>query len=192
MLQVGKGSLLPAADSCPHISLEAYRFKGSIAEDIERADLVISHAGERHRSGCCRLAGRGASASSLQRRASSRLFIERRWARRRRGGGRKHEPWTCFQPYRCHGAAPQLHERKRAPAGVAGNGLVFLLRGRELPGDAGRREASAGGRQRHADGQPPAGAGPPAPRRLTLAVLHMPVCAPSPPPPPLARGSPPG
>ncbi|CAG09783.1 unnamed protein product, partial [Tetraodon nigroviridis] len=45
VLQVGQGSLLPAADSCPHISLEAYRFKGSIADDIEQADLVISHAG---------------------------------------------------------------------------------------------------------------------------------------------------
>ncbi|XP_003970264.2 UDP-N-acetylglucosamine transferase subunit ALG13 homolog isoform X1 [Takifugu rubripes] len=45
VLQVGKGSVLPTADSCPHISLEAYRFKSSIAEDIERSDLVISHAG---------------------------------------------------------------------------------------------------------------------------------------------------
>lgn len=46
VLQVGKGSLLPTADSCPHITLEAYRFKSSIADDIEQADLVISHAGE--------------------------------------------------------------------------------------------------------------------------------------------------
>lgn len=45
VLQVGKGSLLPTADSCPHITLEAYRFKSSIADDIEQADLVISHAG---------------------------------------------------------------------------------------------------------------------------------------------------
>uniref|UniRef100_A0A3Q3VNA0 UDP-N-acetylglucosamine transferase subunit ALG13 n=1 Tax=Mola mola TaxID=94237 RepID=A0A3Q3VNA0_MOLML len=45
VLQVGRGSLLPSADICPHISLEAFRFKNSIAEDIKRADLVISHAG---------------------------------------------------------------------------------------------------------------------------------------------------
>lgn len=46
VLQVGKGYLLPTVDSCPHITLEAYRFKSSIADDIEQADLVISHAGE--------------------------------------------------------------------------------------------------------------------------------------------------
>ncbi len=46
VLQVGRGSLLPAADSCPHIRLEAFRFKSSIAEDIKQADLVISHAGK--------------------------------------------------------------------------------------------------------------------------------------------------
>ncbi|XP_034058799.1 UDP-N-acetylglucosamine transferase subunit ALG13 homolog [Gymnodraco acuticeps] len=45
VLQVGRGSLVPAADSSPHVTLEAYRFKDSIAEDIEQADLVISHAG---------------------------------------------------------------------------------------------------------------------------------------------------
>lgn len=47
VLQVGRGSVLPAADSCPHITLEAFRFKDSIAEDVKQADLVISHAGER-------------------------------------------------------------------------------------------------------------------------------------------------
>lgn len=45
VLQVGRGSVLPAADSCPHIRLEAFRFKNSIAEDISQADLIISHAG---------------------------------------------------------------------------------------------------------------------------------------------------
>lgn len=45
VLQVGRGSVLPAANSCPHIELEAFRFKDSIAEDIRQADLVISHAG---------------------------------------------------------------------------------------------------------------------------------------------------
>lgn len=46
VLQVGRGSLLPAADSCPHIRLEAFRFKDSIAEDVRQADLIVSHAGE--------------------------------------------------------------------------------------------------------------------------------------------------
>ncbi|XP_070769691.1 UDP-N-acetylglucosamine transferase subunit ALG13 isoform X2 [Enoplosus armatus] len=46
VLQVGRGSLLPDADSCPHVRLEAFRFKDSIAEDIKQADLVVSHAGE--------------------------------------------------------------------------------------------------------------------------------------------------
>lgn len=45
VLQVGRGNLLPAADSCPDVQLEAFRFKDSIAEDMRRADLVISHAG---------------------------------------------------------------------------------------------------------------------------------------------------
>uniref|UniRef100_A0A3Q0RQW9 UDP-N-acetylglucosamine transferase subunit ALG13 n=1 Tax=Amphilophus citrinellus TaxID=61819 RepID=A0A3Q0RQW9_AMPCI len=45
VLQVGRGSVFPAAASCPHITLEAFRFKDSIAEDIKQADLVISHAG---------------------------------------------------------------------------------------------------------------------------------------------------
>ncbi|CAN9515083.1 unnamed protein product [Ophioblennius macclurei] len=45
VLQVGRGSLLPATGSCPHIELEAFRFKASIVEDMKQADLVISHAG---------------------------------------------------------------------------------------------------------------------------------------------------
>ncbi|XP_047440835.1 UDP-N-acetylglucosamine transferase subunit ALG13 homolog [Mugil cephalus] len=45
VVQVGRGSLVPAADSCPQLRLEAFRFKDSIAEDIRQADLVISHAG---------------------------------------------------------------------------------------------------------------------------------------------------
>lgn len=45
VLQTGRGSIVPAADSCPDVRLEAYRFKDSIAEDIKQADLVISHAG---------------------------------------------------------------------------------------------------------------------------------------------------
>lgn len=46
VLQVGRGSVLPEADSCPHLKLEAFRFKDSIAEDMKQADLVVSHAGE--------------------------------------------------------------------------------------------------------------------------------------------------
>ncbi|XP_008325117.1 UDP-N-acetylglucosamine transferase subunit ALG13 homolog [Cynoglossus semilaevis] len=60
VLQVGRGSVLPAADSCPHITLEAFRFKDSIAEDVKQADLVISHAG----AGSC-LEAMGAGKSLL-------------------------------------------------------------------------------------------------------------------------------
>ncbi|KAK5616816.1 hypothetical protein CRENBAI_018295 [Crenichthys baileyi] len=45
VLQVGRGTLVPDADSCADLSVEAFRFKDSIAEDMRRADLVISHAG---------------------------------------------------------------------------------------------------------------------------------------------------
>lgn len=37
--------MLPAADSCSHLKLEAFRFKDSIAEDMRLSDLIISHAG---------------------------------------------------------------------------------------------------------------------------------------------------
>ncbi|KAJ8015653.1 hypothetical protein DPEC_G00028350 [Dallia pectoralis] len=45
VLQVGRGSILPDSDCCYGLSLSAFRFKDSIAEDITCADLVISHAG---------------------------------------------------------------------------------------------------------------------------------------------------
>lgn len=79
-------------------------------------------------------------------------------------------------PMSRYGTAPQLHEWKCTPALVMGSSLVFLLRGRKLFGDSWCWEASAGGCQRHADGQPPAGAGQAAPHGLPFVVLHMPVC----------------
>ncbi|XP_060904303.1 UDP-N-acetylglucosamine transferase subunit ALG13 homolog [Labrus mixtus] len=45
VLQVGRGSVVPAADSCPQVKLEVFRFKDSIAEDMKQADLIVSHAG---------------------------------------------------------------------------------------------------------------------------------------------------
>ncbi|XP_038159907.1 UDP-N-acetylglucosamine transferase subunit ALG13 homolog [Cyprinodon tularosa] len=45
VLQVGRGAFVPDADSCAHLSVEAFRFKDSIAEDMRQADLIISHAG---------------------------------------------------------------------------------------------------------------------------------------------------
>ncbi|CAL8263009.1 unnamed protein product [Lota lota] len=45
VLQVGKGSVLPAPESVLDLTLEAFRFKDSISEDMGSADLIISHAG---------------------------------------------------------------------------------------------------------------------------------------------------
>lgn len=45
VLQVGRGSVLPRPEACPQIVLETFRFKDSIAEDMRRAHLIISHAG---------------------------------------------------------------------------------------------------------------------------------------------------
>ncbi|XP_053487490.1 UDP-N-acetylglucosamine transferase subunit ALG13 homolog [Ictalurus furcatus] len=45
VLQFGRGSFIPDAHSCPGLRLEAFRFKESIAENIQSADVVISHAG---------------------------------------------------------------------------------------------------------------------------------------------------
>ncbi|XP_042663479.1 putative bifunctional UDP-N-acetylglucosamine transferase and deubiquitinase ALG13 [Tyto alba] len=45
VLQVGRGALKPALSSSPALAVEAFRFKDSLAEDLGRADLVISHAG---------------------------------------------------------------------------------------------------------------------------------------------------
>ncbi|KAI5630086.1 hypothetical protein C0J50_7811, partial [Silurus asotus] len=45
VLQVGQGSYVPDAHSCPGLRLQTFRFKKSIAENIHNAHLVISHAG---------------------------------------------------------------------------------------------------------------------------------------------------
>ncbi|XP_019726952.1 UDP-N-acetylglucosamine transferase subunit ALG13 homolog [Hippocampus comes] len=45
VLQVGRGSVLPDPQNFPHVTLEVFRFKDSIAKDMEQADLIISHAG---------------------------------------------------------------------------------------------------------------------------------------------------
>ncbi|XP_049684095.1 putative bifunctional UDP-N-acetylglucosamine transferase and deubiquitinase ALG13 [Accipiter gentilis] len=45
VLQVGRGELKPALRGSPALAVEAFRFKDSLAEDLRRADLVISHAG---------------------------------------------------------------------------------------------------------------------------------------------------
>ncbi|XP_074864231.1 UDP-N-acetylglucosamine transferase subunit ALG13 [Carettochelys insculpta] len=45
VLQVGRGALAPAPLSAPAFALEVFRFKESLADDLQRADLVISHAG---------------------------------------------------------------------------------------------------------------------------------------------------
>lgn len=45
VLQVGRGTIIPCPETCPHINLETFRFKESIAEDMRRAHLIISHAG---------------------------------------------------------------------------------------------------------------------------------------------------
>uniref|UniRef100_A0A8D0EF75 UDP-N-acetylglucosamine transferase subunit ALG13 n=1 Tax=Strix occidentalis caurina TaxID=311401 RepID=A0A8D0EF75_STROC len=45
VLQVGRGALEPALSGSSALAVEAFRFKDSLAEDLWRADLVISHAG---------------------------------------------------------------------------------------------------------------------------------------------------
>ncbi|XP_038848914.1 UDP-N-acetylglucosamine transferase subunit ALG13 homolog isoform X2 [Salvelinus namaycush] len=45
VLQVGRSSIFPDSDSCHKLTLEAFKFKDSTAEDVKCADLVISHAG---------------------------------------------------------------------------------------------------------------------------------------------------
>uniref|UniRef100_A0A4W5NFH0 UDP-N-acetylglucosamine transferase subunit ALG13 n=1 Tax=Hucho hucho TaxID=62062 RepID=A0A4W5NFH0_9TELE len=45
VLQVGRSSIFPDSDSCHKLTLEAFKFKDSTAENVKCADLVISHAG---------------------------------------------------------------------------------------------------------------------------------------------------
>ncbi|XP_076877366.1 UDP-N-acetylglucosamine transferase subunit ALG13 isoform X2 [Brachyhypopomus gauderio] len=44
VLQVGRGSVAPDPRSCPGLRVEAFSFKESISDNIQLADLVISHA----------------------------------------------------------------------------------------------------------------------------------------------------
>lgn len=44
VLQVGRGSL-PQPGSSSALAVEVFRFKDSLAEELQSADLVISHAG---------------------------------------------------------------------------------------------------------------------------------------------------
>ncbi|XP_020779212.1 UDP-N-acetylglucosamine transferase subunit ALG13 homolog isoform X2 [Boleophthalmus pectinirostris] len=45
ILQVGRGTIFPTPETCAQISLETFRYKDSIADDIKNAHLIISHAG---------------------------------------------------------------------------------------------------------------------------------------------------
>ncbi|XP_056625318.1 UDP-N-acetylglucosamine transferase subunit ALG13 homolog [Triplophysa dalaica] len=45
VLQVGRGSVVPDPEICSGLTLQVFRFKDSISEDIRQADLIISHAG---------------------------------------------------------------------------------------------------------------------------------------------------
>ncbi|XP_041459067.1 UDP-N-acetylglucosamine transferase subunit ALG13 homolog isoform X2 [Lytechinus variegatus] len=45
ILQIGRGKIEPQQIKNKDFCLEVYRYKDSIAEDIQNADLVISHAG---------------------------------------------------------------------------------------------------------------------------------------------------
>ena len=46
VLQIGRGVYLPEVIKRNNFSLTYYRYKDSIAADIQRASLVISHAGK--------------------------------------------------------------------------------------------------------------------------------------------------
>uniref|UniRef100_A0A2K6KTI2 UDP-N-acetylglucosamine transferase subunit ALG13 n=1 Tax=Rhinopithecus bieti TaxID=61621 RepID=A0A2K6KTI2_RHIBE len=45
ILQIGRGTVVPEPFSTESFTLDVYRYKDSLKEDIGKADLVISHAG---------------------------------------------------------------------------------------------------------------------------------------------------
>ncbi|XP_039768344.1 UDP-N-acetylglucosamine transferase subunit ALG13 homolog [Ornithorhynchus anatinus] len=45
VLQIGRGTVAPKPFTSAEFTLEVYRYKDSLKEDIQKADLVISHAG---------------------------------------------------------------------------------------------------------------------------------------------------
>ncbi|KAJ6657427.1 hypothetical protein lerEdw1_002486 [Lerista edwardsae] len=45
VLQVGRGTICPDPVATTTFTLEVFRFKNSLSEDIQRADFIISHAG---------------------------------------------------------------------------------------------------------------------------------------------------
>nr|XP_039320006.1 putative bifunctional UDP-N-acetylglucosamine transferase and deubiquitinase ALG13 isoform X6 [Saimiri boliviensis boliviensis] len=46
ILQIGRGTVVPEPFSTESFTLDVYRYKDSVKEDIQKADLVISHAGK--------------------------------------------------------------------------------------------------------------------------------------------------
>uniref|UniRef100_A0A5F9C5K1 UDP-N-acetylglucosamine transferase subunit ALG13 n=1 Tax=Oryctolagus cuniculus TaxID=9986 RepID=A0A5F9C5K1_RABIT len=45
ILQIGRGTVAPEPFSTESFTLDVYRYKDSLKEDLQKADLVISHAG---------------------------------------------------------------------------------------------------------------------------------------------------
>uniref|UniRef100_A0A8D1D268 UDP-N-acetylglucosamine transferase subunit ALG13 n=1 Tax=Sus scrofa TaxID=9823 RepID=A0A8D1D268_PIG len=45
VLQIGRGKVVPEPFSTESFTLDVYRYKDSLKEDLQKADLVISHAG---------------------------------------------------------------------------------------------------------------------------------------------------
>ncbi|XP_029411885.1 putative bifunctional UDP-N-acetylglucosamine transferase and deubiquitinase ALG13 isoform X4 [Nannospalax galili] len=45
VLQIGRGKVVPEPFSTESFTLDVYRYKESLKEDLQQADLVISHAG---------------------------------------------------------------------------------------------------------------------------------------------------
>ncbi|XP_010851159.1 PREDICTED: uncharacterized protein LOC104997885, partial [Bison bison bison] len=50
VLQIGRGKVVPEPFSTESFTLDVYRYKDSLKEDLQKADLVISHAGRLIRS----------------------------------------------------------------------------------------------------------------------------------------------